>query len=184
MINIYPIIILLVFTYNCEGQILNPNKTDVKKFLKEIKAIEKKQTYSRPPNIELLTCNDDSTFYKKDTIIFYYRHLPYSCCNTITYSFQKKKLFQKIEILSCQEPPLGKSTTIVSKSRKFGRGEKIVGPLYQFKRKKGKTILIIKWINFKSKIFYEKFYVAELKITKAKHIDEKLYALVLVKIKG
>ncbi len=54
---------------------------------------------------KLTVCNDDSSYYKSDTIILYTRGFEPGCCSKIAWVFVRSSLFYIESSYMCKEPP-------------------------------------------------------------------------------
>jgi hypothetical protein len=79
-----------------------PTKRELKKLFSE------KQEYFGETSWE--TCNDDSSYFKTDTIKLYNAYGTFvkttECCQSVNWTFHNARSFQLGELAVCQEPPL------------------------------------------------------------------------------
>ena len=66
-------------------------------------------------NTEWVICNQDSSFFKSDTLLLYnninYFYQKSDCCKLIQWNFYKKNAFTRSNLQVCTEPPLGSVLT-------------------------------------------------------------------------
>jgi hypothetical protein len=64
---------------------------------------------------EWVICNQDSSYFKSDTLRLYsninYFYQKSSCCKLVTWRFYKKNAFTRSDLQVCNEPPTGSVLT-------------------------------------------------------------------------
>ncbi len=109
-----------------------PTKKELKNLFSE------KQEYLGELDWEI--CNDDSTYYKNDTIKLYYRNTTClnqgRCCEKIEWTFFNGKSFGLTNTSLCQEPPL---STAIGPDDRFKIKIKVVDSILELHIKNSKN---------------------------------------------
>lgn len=100
-IIVFILLTTFFFIYNLYGQEMTLNKKTIKKsFKKEAKSHS---------NWNWIACNQDSIYFKNDTIVLYnnsnYVYYSNGCCNFINWNFINKKVTYWTNSQICREPP-------------------------------------------------------------------------------
>lgn len=78
--------------------------------IKELKTAFKPSSKEPWEESQWIFCNNDSAYYKSDTIRGYKPAediIPWECCDVVQWAFYSRSTFSLYEISRCQEPPTG-----------------------------------------------------------------------------
>lgn len=171
----------LILSFNLLfGQQTYPTKEDVYKVIKltiSQKITKNNSSCEYGQCGEWWTANNDSLFYKKDTLKFYNSsNIVYgdtTFCNSLVWDFSNNETFSDSKAQMCQEPP-----TRTIKGGFFPGHEKIKMPnKYEVSVRNNKTFIDI----LVDTAIFETFEVVGLGKTTQKNLGDKSYVLTLVR---
>lgn len=184
--SLFILIILVIARIYSHAQIINPNKKTVKKYFELVQnGLPKKHTKMKDlKEMFEITCNNnDSAYFKNDTIKFYttndlfWEENPnYELYLNIT--FYKKHIILLSGNITTKEPLRMWKQNLYLKyySRLFNI--KTITPKYTLSKYKGKTILTIK----RYQEIDEKFYIYKIDEIKNKEIQDPNFIFTLIRV--